>query len=136
MTLDSSRPSRGRLSGVSLLLTATVLSTGLGLAGCGGSSASSGPAVTAQPLDASIPMVVGLKSLQFKPSRATVKVGQRIDFTWNEGVAHNVIFDAKRKSKTVSRKGTVWSTTFDKEGKYSYKCNLHPGMNGDITVVK
>ncbi len=107
------------------------------LAGCGGGS--SAPADTsaeaAAALDPSQPVVISLKSLRFSPSKVTVKVGQRVDFVWQESVAHNVIFDAKRKSKTVSRKGTIWSTTFDAPGTFKYKCNLHPGMNGQITVV-
>jgi plastocyanin len=82
------------------------------------------------------PVVVGLKTLKFTPSKVTVKVAQRVDFKWNEGVAHNVVFDSKRKSKTVSKTGTLWSTTFDKTGIFKYKCTLHPGMQGQVTVVK
>jgi plastocyanin len=134
MTLEapvlSSRRS-ARLA-VAVMFTAIVI-----LGGCGGGS--SAPAETSPvaqaAIDPSQPQVITLKSLRFGPSKVTVKVGQRVDFVWKESVAHNVIFDAKRKSKTVSKKGTIWSTTFDAPGTYKYKCNLHPGMNGQITVV-
>ncbi len=110
------------------------LATVLLFTACGGGSE---PAAEAQSIGGSgKAQEVGLKSLKFTPSKVTVKPGQRIDFKWNEGVAHNVVFDKTRKSKTVSKKGTVWSTTFDKEGTYKYKCTLHPGMNGQVTVKK
>jgi plastocyanin len=129
---QSARFARLRCAGLLCLTLALV-------GGCGGGSSSETTDTTpvAAPLgDPSQPQVIGLKSLKFTPKRVTVKVGQRVDFTWKEGVAHNVVFDAKRKSKTVSRKGYVWSTAFDTAGTFKYKCNLHPGMNGQIDVVK
>lgn len=119
----SSRPTRASLALVGMLL----------LAAC-----TSGESVAeAQPVGGTgKSQEVGLKNLKFTPSKVTVKPGQRIDFKWNEGVAHNVVFDKTRKSKTVSKKGTIWSTIFDKEGTFKYKCTLHPGMDGQVTVKK
>jgi plastocyanin len=135
MTLEapvlSSR--RRAYSAAAALFTAFVLLTGCG-GGSSGDPVETTPAAQAV-LDPSQPQVITLKSLRFGPSKITVKVGQRVDFVWKESVAHNVVFDAKRKSKTVSKKGYTWSTTFDAPGTYKYKCNLHPGMNGQIIVV-
>lgn len=75
---------------------------------------------------------ISLKDLKFAPNKVTVKPKSTVNFVWKERVAHNIIFDSKRKSGTLN-KGT-WSTTFDKPGTYKYKCTLHPGMNGQITV--
>ena len=75
---------------------------------------------------------IGLKNLKFAPNKVTVKPKSTVNFVWKERVAHNIVFDSKRKSGTLN-KGT-WSTMFDKPGTYKYKCTLHPGMNGEITV--
>lgn len=90
----------------------------------------------AQSLGGSKPVLVSMKALRFSPKSVTVKVNQRVDFRWDESVAHNVIFDKNRKSKTLAKKGTIWSTTFDKEGTFKYKCTLHPGMAGDVKVTR
>ncbi len=102
--------------------------------GC--ASAGVTPPAQAQSLGGTKPVVVGLKALKFTPKTVTVKVKQQVDFRWDESVAHNVIFDKNRKSKTLAKKGTIWSTSFDKEGTYKYKCTLHPGMDGTVKVTK
>jgi plastocyanin len=102
--------------------------------GC--AATSTGAPAQAQSLSKDKPVVIGMKALKYKPDKVTVKVNQRVDFRWDESVAHNVVFDKKRKSKTLAKKGAIWSTTFDKEGTYKYKCTLHPGMDGDVKVVK
>lgn len=75
---------------------------------------------------------IAVKSLKFTPKKATVKKGQLINFVWKESVAHNIVIDKTHKSPTLN-KGT-WTTKFDKSGTYKYKCTLHPGMDGEITV--
>jgi plastocyanin len=82
------------------------------------------------------PVVVGMKSLKFSPSKIAAKVNQQVDFKWNESVAHNIIFDKTRRSKTLAKKGLIWSTKFDKEGTFKFKCTLHPGMQGEVKVTK
>lgn len=75
---------------------------------------------------------IGLKSLKFTPNKVTVPKGSKVNFVWKEKVAHNIVFDAKRKSPTLNK--GVWSTSFDKPGTFKYKCTLHPGMDGQVTV--
>lgn len=75
---------------------------------------------------------VGLKSLKFTPNKVTVPKGSKINFVWKEKVAHNVVIDAKHKSPTLNK--GVWTTSLTKPGTYKYKCTLHPGMDGQITV--
>jgi plastocyanin len=103
-------------------------------AGCA-SSVITEPA-QAQSLSGSKPIVVGMKALKFNPKVVKAKVNQQVDFKWDESVAHNVVFDKSRKSKTLAKKGTIWSTKFDKPGTFKYKCTLHPGMQGQVDVSK
>ena len=82
------------------------------------------------------PVKIGLKSLKFSPKKVTVKPGQKINFVWNENVAHNVVFANKVAKGPTLSKG-VWSPdlkNMTKPGIYKYKCTLHPGMDGEITV--
>ena len=75
---------------------------------------------------------IGLKALKFTPAKVTVAKGAKVNFVWKEKVAHNIVVDAKHKSPTLNK--GVWTTSFDKAGTYKYKCTIHPGMNGEITV--
>ena len=75
---------------------------------------------------------IGLKALKFTPGKVTVAKGAKVNFVWKEKVAHNIVVDAKHKSPTLNK--GVWTTSFDKAGTYKYKCTIHPGMNGEITV--
>lgn len=78
---------------------------------------------------------VELRALKFRPAKLTVKVGTRVDWVWRENVAHNVIFKDKKMSSKVLNKGT-YSYRFTKTGTFKYDCTLHPGMKGEIKVVK
>lgn len=86
-------------------------------------------------LGASKAVTIGVKNLSFDPNKITVKPGTPITFVWRQSVAHNIVFDAKDapKSKTQN-KGTWAIKAFAKPGTYKYKCTLHPGMAGQITV--
>jgi plastocyanin len=106
------------------------------LVGAGCASAAVTAPAQAQSLGGTKPLVVGMKALKFSPKIAKVKVNQQVDFKWDESVAHNVVFDKNRKSKTLAKKGSIWSTKFDKPGTFKYKCTLHPGMQGQVDVVK
>ncbi len=129
MTTKHIEPVRARRVRSGLGAVALLVATGC-------ASAAVSPPAEAQSLGTAKAVVVGLKSLKFSPKSVTVKVKQKVDFRWDESVAHNVVFDKTRKSKTLAKKGSIWSTTFDKEGTFKYKCTLHPGMVGDVKVAK
>lgn len=119
----TSAPRRGRRP-FALLLAALVF------AGCGAGTAK------AQLSGGSTTVTVTLKSLKFTPNKVTIKPNTKVNFVWKESVAHNVVFDNKGPKSPTMNKGT-WSPptkTFAKPGTYKYKCTLHPGMNGQITV--
>jgi plastocyanin len=83
------------------------------------------------------PPSIGMRDLKFVPARAEVKVGQKVTWTNEEGVDHNVTAKsgAKFMSKAFGRGGT-YSFTPRTAGTISYECTLHPGMNGTLVVTK
>ena len=89
------------------------------------------PAAQAQ-LGGAKPVNVPVKGLKFSPNKISAGLKQKVNFVWKENVAHNIVFDKTHKSPTQN-KGT-WTTSFDKAGSYKFKCTIHPGMEGVLTV--
>jgi plastocyanin len=84
--------------------------------------------------------LIGMKSLKFTPNKVTIAKTTTLVFVWKESVAHNIVFDkvgdVKGPKSPTLNKGD-WSpdkTWYAKAGTYKYKCTLHPGMNGQVTV--
>lgn len=110
------------------------------LAGCGssggGSSSSSTPPATAQPAASAggaSTSSISLKGIAFNPELATVKVGQKITWTNEDSVAHNVI-GGPLKSSTLNQ-GDTYSYTPTKPGTISYVCTFHSNMKATLKVV-
>lgn len=79
---------------------------------------------------------VGIKDIKFVPETITVKVGQKIVWTNNEDVPHNVTATdgADFRSDTL-RKDDTFEYTPTKAGTIKYVCTIHAGQNGQITVT-
>ena len=74
---------------------------------------------------------VGLKDLKFRPEKLTVNVGDTVVWKWEENVLHNVVAD-EFKSENISK--GQYTHKFETAGTYDYRCTLHAGMDGEITV--
>jgi plastocyanin len=115
----------------------------LAIAGCGGdddnssnepapapaetqtSSASSGGTVS-----------IDMKNIKFDPSAQTVSVGQKVVWTNEDSVDHNVTATAGADFKSDDfGQGKTFEFTADKAGTITYTCTLHPGMDGTLTVT-
>jgi plastocyanin len=106
------------------------------VAGCGSSDDKSGGGGSAAPASSSSGAVaVSIKNIQFDPKTVTVKVGQTIQWTNDDGIAHNVTAKegADFKSDNLN-KGDTFDFKADKAGTIKYVCTIHPGQNGEITV--
>jgi plastocyanin len=124
---------------ITLLLCALVA---LAAAGCGGnsnSSSSSGssstPASTGASSSGGGGVAIKMQNIAFDPKAVTVKVGQKITWTNDDSVAHNVTAQsgADFKSSDFSKGGT-FSFTPTKAGTIKYVCTIHPGMTATLTV--
>jgi plastocyanin len=117
------------IAGVLILLVAVVL------AGCGGSSTTTtGAPVTTTGSAGSGGGQVVMKDIAFNPASITVKMGESVTWTNQDGVTHTVVADnGEFKSGDVAPGGT-FTFTFDKAGTYPYHCTIHPTMKGTVIV--
>jgi plastocyanin len=83
---------------------------------------------------------VTMKNIQFHPGNVTIKAGQTVTWTNDEGVAHDVDGSGGGTKFTSGptggmMQGDTFKFTFKKPGKYDYVCRVHaPGMHGTVTV--
>jgi len=115
----------------------------LAAAGCGGSSSSSSsssaaPASTGSAAGATSSSgapAITMQNIQFAPKSTTVKVGQKVTWTNNDSVDHNVTATGGETFKSNDfGQGKTYSFTPTKAGTIKYTCTLHPGMDGELIV--
>jgi plastocyanin len=113
----------------------------LGLAACGGGGGSSGgggaqkqQAASAQPCPSG-GTVIHMKDIQFQPKKTSVKVGDTVCWTNDDGVQHDAVADnGAFHSALFGQKHTfTWKAT--KAGTISYVCTVHPNMTATLTVT-
>jgi plastocyanin len=76
---------------------------------------------------------VSIVNMAFAPLQVTVKVGETVQWTNNDTVAHTVTgadFDSGQLAP-----GAIYTHTFTKPGVFNYKCTNHPTMLGSVTVA-
>jgi plastocyanin len=106
-------------------------------AACGGSD--SGSSTTGTQAASNNPAVpagapyIDQDHLAFKPSKLTVKAGEKVYFTNNESALHTVTVNGKNESGTMKR-NDVYVWTAPAPGSYKITCDLHPQMNATVTV--
>jgi cytochrome c peroxidase len=83
-------------------------------------------------------ITVGQKGLQLTQSSASLTHGDRIVFTNEDDVIHNIhIFGPGPDDSTdlgLQRPGTTLTYKFDKAGAYRVRCNIHPSVRMAVTV--
>ena len=118
-------------------IIAALLGTAL-LAGCG-DDGSGAAGTTAKPTSAAAKPTTTIRIVDFTydPSTASIKVGEKITIGNEDKAPHTITDDGATKafdSGTIKGK-TTGSITFAKAGTYSYVCEFHPFMKGQITVT-
>ena len=125
------------------LIAAACAALALSLGACGddddNDSSSTPPpaAATTAGAPSGASVSVGIKDIKFVPDAFTAKVGQKIVWTNNEAVPHNVTATegADFESDTLNE-GDTFDYTPKTAGTIDYVCTIHPGQNGSITVTK
>lgn len=122
---------------------------GLIAAGCGGSSSppstggtgsggtGSAPGANAgASLGTATDKVQATDDLKFVPATSTAKVGDIVEWDNTGQVPHTITFASPNDSLSDSmlNPSQKWQVKFVTAGTYSYKCTIHPGMTGTITV--
>lgn len=80
--------------------------------------------------------VVTIHNFGFYPANLEVKVGTTVTWTNYDRAPHTVTFnDSSLKSSGTLNQGDTFSYTFTKAGVYSYYCDLHESMVGQVTVT-
>ena len=75
---------------------------------------------------------VNIQNYTFTPNNLSVKVGDRVTWTNNDGFAHHVKSDVLDSG--VLNNGDTYSFTFKNAGTYTYHCVIHTYMTGQIVV--
>lgn len=110
------------------------------LAACGGGSDSTGPGTTGGGGGGggSTPVAttaVEMKGFAFSPASIKVASGATVTWTNSDGTNHNVTFDGAVLPPSGNfDAGTKAMAMPTAAGVYTYKCTLHAGMNGSVTV--
>jgi plastocyanin len=127
----------------------SIVVCGLVAAGCGSSNSSSSTktqkAAPAAPAPAPAPKksgkaaAVSMKSIQFSPKALTVAKGTTVKWTNDDSVNHDVTKAGGPGPDFSSGQGNLaqgatYQQTLSTPGTIQYKCTIHPGMTGTVTV--
>lgn len=115
-------------------LALPVLVAVLAFAGCGSSSSDKGSSSSGSSSPAAAG-AVKIKDFAFDPDPVTAKVGQKITWTNEDSVAHNVIADDGTFKSATMNQGDTYSFTPKKAGTFSYVCTFHAQMKATLTVT-
>jgi plastocyanin len=127
-----------------LILAVLALTLTLVAAGCGSKKSSNTASTPASPPASgkgggTKAVQVSMKNIAFNPGTVTVEKGATVVWTNNDPVNHDVTktggpgADFKSGSGNVAG-GDTYKQTFTTPGTITYKCTIHPGMDGKIIV--
>jgi plastocyanin len=125
-----------------LLSACAALALALAVSACGGGGGGGSTSTTSTSSASSSSAGSGggiqikMQNIAFSPNATTVKVGEKVTWTNDDTVDHNVTANsgADFKSKDFGKGGT-FSFTPEKAGTIKYVCTIHPGMTGTLTVT-
>ena len=126
------------------ILLALCAVVALAAAGCGSSNSSStssgsssgASTSTAAASSSGGGVAIKMQNIAFDPKSVTVKVGQKVTWTNDDTVDHNVTSQSGETIKSDNfGKGGTFSFTPTKAGTIKYVCTIHPGMTATLTVT-
>ena len=107
------------------------------LAACGGGGSTpnnpSPPPTGGNSVQITIPSSDGYGSSSFSPAGVTVAVGTTVSWSNRDSIAHTTTAENGIWNTTLNA-GGEFSRVFSTTGTFDYRCTLHPGMSGSVTV--
>lgn len=106
------------------------------LGACGGAAANSRPGWEMTGGDTA---AITIRTFQFRPDGLGVKSGTRVQWANTDDIEHTVTSGTPdrpdgRFHTPLDGKGATFSYTFQEPGTYSYFCDRHHEMRGEIRV--
>lgn len=123
-------------AGAAVVIGMSVVACGGGSGPAGGSSVDGTSGVSISGTPTVVVKEVNNGSYVFSPATVTLKVGQVVE--WEDdssGVPHNVTFTGAASGLSGPTGTNNWEVKFIVAGTYNYKCTLHTGMTGTVTVT-
>ena len=78
--------------------------------------------------------VMRIGDFMYRPGALHVRPGTAVTFVNNDAEAHTVTsVDGAFDSGTIDP-GQRWQHTFDRAGRYAFRCTYHPYMGGEVDV--
>jgi plastocyanin len=82
---------------------------------------------------------IWLQNTSFNPAQKTISKGTTITWINRDSFAHTVTSGTRNNPDGLFDSGNIgknarFSYTFENEGTYPYYCDIHPGMDGTVTV--
>jgi plastocyanin len=77
---------------------------------------------------------VSMKNIEFVPDKVSAKVGQTVEWTNDDGVAHTVTDKADGIDSGTVNPGSTFKFKVAKAGTLNYVCTIHAGQKGTITA--
>ena len=106
--------------------------------GCGSSySTPSGPSTNPPATGSPVSIVSGASTLTttaYSPNPVTVAVGGSVTWTNNDNTAHTSTANGGAWNSGTIAPGRSYTMTFSSAGTFTYRCTIHPGMTGTVTV--
>jgi plastocyanin len=99
------------------------------------------PRPTAPPIATVTKATIVAKNIAFSPAQVAIPVGQQVEITFDNedaSVPHNIHFMTPTPVKTDVKNGPeseIVKFSVAKKGKYKFTCDVHPTMNGTLTVA-
>jgi plastocyanin len=78
---------------------------------------------------------ISISGFVFHPESTSIKVGERVTWTNDDPIGHNVSFKDGSHSATSLSQRQSYSRVFDQPGTYEYFCGLHSYMTGRVIVT-
>lgn len=77
---------------------------------------------------------IAVKLFQYQPGKSQVKAGTTVTWINEDEIYHSITADKNSFAAPLDGKGKSFSFTFEQPGIYSYYCDRHEHMRGEIEV--